>query len=170
MTDACDRFREYCVEGLEPNYEQIEDHLNNSLMLVTALNPIIGYDKAAMVAKTAHSEGPPREAARSRSGFLTGEEFDAAVVPERDDASLAIRRTARSPEVMQRPKAPMTKKPTTSEPTTMRVRRPRPRAIGRGMYHSGSGFNPIQSSTARRRDSRGAFGSAGEGQRASPRR
>ncbi len=82
VTDACDRFREYCVEGLEPNYEQIQVHLNSSLMLVTALNPIIGYDKAAMVAKTAHREGTTLRAAAIALGFLTGEEFDAAVVPE----------------------------------------------------------------------------------------
>ncbi len=82
LTDACDRFREFCVEGLEPDYEQIQNHLNNSLMLVTALNPIIGYDKAAQVAKKAHKErGTLREAAISL-GFLTGEEFDAAVVPD----------------------------------------------------------------------------------------
>jgi fumarate hydratase class II len=49
-------FREFCVEGLEPDYEQIRQHLENSLMLVTALNPIIGYDKAAEVAKKAHKE------------------------------------------------------------------------------------------------------------------
>ena len=82
LTDACDRFREFCVEGLEPDYEQIQNHLNNSLMLVTALNPIIGYDKAAQVAKKAHKErGTLREAAVAL-GFLTGEEFAAAVVPE----------------------------------------------------------------------------------------
>ena len=69
VTDACDRFREYCVEGLEPNYEQIQVHLNSSLMLVTALNPIIGYDKAAMVAKTAHKEAPPCGTRPSRSDF-----------------------------------------------------------------------------------------------------
>jgi fumarate hydratase class II len=82
LTDACDRFREYCVEGLEPNYEQIQVHLNSSLMLVTALNPIIGYDKAAMVAKTAHREGTTLRESAIALGFLTGEEFDAAVVPE----------------------------------------------------------------------------------------
>ncbi|MGA7834645.1 MAG: class II fumarate hydratase [Acidimicrobiales bacterium] len=82
LTDACDRFREFCVEGLEPNYEQIQNHLNNSLMLVTALNPIIGYDKAAMVAKKAHKERSTLREASIALGFLTGEEFDAAVVPE----------------------------------------------------------------------------------------
>jgi fumarate hydratase class II len=82
LTDACDRFREFCVEGLEPNYEAIQNHLNNSLMLVTALNPIIGYDKAAMVAKRAHKEHMTLRESALALGFLTGEEFDAAVVPD----------------------------------------------------------------------------------------
>ena len=56
MTDACRGFREFCVEGLQPDYEQIDQHLRSSLMLVTALNPIIGYDNAAKVAKKAHKE------------------------------------------------------------------------------------------------------------------
>jgi len=70
------------VEGLEPNYDQISHHLNNSLMLVTALNPIIGYDKSAQVAKKAHKEHSTLREAAVSLGFLTGEEFDAAVVPE----------------------------------------------------------------------------------------
>ena len=82
LTDACDRFREFCVEGLEPDYEQIAHHLNNSLMLVTALNPIIGYDKAAKVAKKAHKERTTLREAALALGFLSAEEFDAAVVPE----------------------------------------------------------------------------------------
>ncbi len=82
LTDACDRFREFCVEGLEPDYEQINHHLNNSLMLVTALNPIIGYDKAAKVAKKAHKERTTLREAALSLGFLTPEQFDAAVVPE----------------------------------------------------------------------------------------
>ncbi len=82
LTDACDRFREFCVEGLEPDYEQIKNHLNNSLMLVTALNPIIGYDKAAQVAKKAHKERLTLREAVVELGFMTGEEFDKAVVPE----------------------------------------------------------------------------------------
>jgi fumarate hydratase class II len=81
LTDACDRFREFCVEGLEPDYEQIEHHLNNSLMLVTALNPLIGYDKAAQVAKKAHKERITLKKACLALGFLTSEEFDAAIVP-----------------------------------------------------------------------------------------
>jgi fumarate hydratase class II len=82
LTDACDRFREFCVEGLEPNYEQINHHLNNSLMLVTALAPIIGYDKSAEVAKKAHKDQITLREATMTLGFLSGEEFDAAVVPE----------------------------------------------------------------------------------------
>ena len=82
LTDACDRFREFCVEGLEPDYEQINHHLNNSLMLVAALNPIIGYDKAAKVAKKAHKERTTLREAALSLGFLTPEQFDAAVVPE----------------------------------------------------------------------------------------
>jgi fumarate hydratase class II len=81
LTDACDRFREFCVEGLEPDYEQIEHHLNNSLMLVTALNPLIGYDKAAQVAKKAHKERTTLREAALGLGFLSAEEFDRAIVP-----------------------------------------------------------------------------------------
>ena len=82
LSDACDRFREFCVEGLEPDYEQIDHHLRNSLMLVTALNPIIGYDKAAQVAKKAHKERSTLREAALALGFLSAEQFDAAVVPE----------------------------------------------------------------------------------------
>ena len=82
LTDACDRFREFCVEGLEPDFEQIDHHLRTSLMLVTALNPLIGYDKAAQVAKKAHKERLTLRESVVALGFLTGEEFDAAVVPE----------------------------------------------------------------------------------------
>ncbi len=82
LSDACDRFREFCVEGLEPDLARIAQHLNNSLMLVTALNPIIGYDKAAQVAKKAHKEGTTLREAALALGFLSAEQFDAAVVPE----------------------------------------------------------------------------------------
>jgi len=81
LTDTCDRFREFCVEGLEPNYDQISRHLNDSLMLVTALAPIIGYDKSAEVAKKAHKENITLREATIALGFLNGEEFDGAVVP-----------------------------------------------------------------------------------------
>jgi fumarate hydratase class II len=82
MTDACRAFREFCVEGLQPDYEQIDQHLRSSLMLVTALNPIIGYDNAAKVAKKAHKERKTLREATLELELLTGEEFDAAVRPE----------------------------------------------------------------------------------------
>lgn len=81
LTDACERFREFCVEGLEPDFEQIDHHLTNSLMLVTALNPLIGYDKAARVAKKAHKERLTLRESVLALGYLTGEQFDAAIVP-----------------------------------------------------------------------------------------
>ncbi|HEY1443958.1 MAG TPA: class II fumarate hydratase [Acidimicrobiales bacterium] len=82
LTGACRGFREFCVEGLKPDYEQIDRHLRNSLMLVTALNPIIGYDNAAKVAKKAHNEHTTLREAALELGLLTGEEFDQAVRPE----------------------------------------------------------------------------------------
>jgi fumarate hydratase, class II len=82
MTDACRTFREFAVEGVEPDYEQIERHLRNSLMLVTALNPLIGYDNAAKVAKKAHAEGKTLREAALELGLLSAEDFDAAVRPE----------------------------------------------------------------------------------------
>ena len=82
LTDACRSFREFCAEGLEPDAAQIQRHLENSLMLVTALNPIIGYDKAAEVAKKAHKEGITLRQSALSLGLLTGDQFDAAVRPE----------------------------------------------------------------------------------------
>ncbi|HEY5092707.1 MAG TPA: class II fumarate hydratase [Acidimicrobiales bacterium] len=81
LTDACDRFREFCIEGIEPDVERIAQHLNDSLMLVTALAPSIGYDNAALVAKKAHKEGTTLREAVVALELLSGEEFDAAVVP-----------------------------------------------------------------------------------------
>jgi fumarate hydratase class II len=82
LTDACRGFREFCVEGLAPDYAQIQRHLTNSLMLVTALTPIIGYDKSAEVAKKAQNEGTTLREASLALGYLSAEEFDAAVRPE----------------------------------------------------------------------------------------
>ena len=79
--DACVSFEENCVVGLEPNRERIERQLNDSLMLVTALNTKIGYDKAAKIAKKAYAEGSTLREAGVALGFLTAEEFDAWVVP-----------------------------------------------------------------------------------------
>jgi fumarate hydratase class II len=83
LGDACRSFNEHCVHGLEPNREQIRKHVNNSLMLVTALNPRIGYDKAAKTAKKAHAEGTTLREAAVALGFLSGEEFDVLVRPEK---------------------------------------------------------------------------------------
>ncbi len=82
LTEASAAFTRFCVEGLEPNEARIRQHLENSLMLVTALNPIIGYDKAAEVAKKAHKEGTTLRESALALGYLTGEQFDEAVRPE----------------------------------------------------------------------------------------
>jgi len=82
LTDACRGLREFCVEGLEADLQQIQRHLTNSLMLVTALAPIIGYDKSAEVAKKAHKEGSTLKEAALALGYLSAEQFDAAVRPE----------------------------------------------------------------------------------------
>jgi fumarate hydratase, class II len=82
LADACDSFREHCIEGLEPNLPNIKKHLENSLMLVTALNPVIGYDSAAKIAKAAHANGTTLKEEAVRLGLLTAEKFDAAVKPE----------------------------------------------------------------------------------------
>ena len=75
LSDACSSFTEHLVLGLTINQEQIADYLNNSLMLVTALNPHIGYDKAAKVAKKAYEENTTLEAACVALGFLSSEDF-----------------------------------------------------------------------------------------------
>jgi fumarate hydratase, class II len=80
--DACYGFVEYCISGIELNREQIDDYLKNSLMLVTALNPHIGYDKAAKIAKHAHQKKLSLRQAAVELGFLTGEDFDKFVKPE----------------------------------------------------------------------------------------
>ena len=82
LTDACRNFMEFCVVGIEPNCERIAQYVRDSLMLVTALNPVIGYDKSALIAKKAHKEGTNLREAAVSLGFLTGEEFDAALKPE----------------------------------------------------------------------------------------
>jgi fumarate hydratase class II len=82
LSDAARTFKEFCVDGLRANLDQIDKHLNNSLMLVTALNPVIGYDRAAEVAKKAHKENCTLREAAMELGFMTGEEFDRAVRPE----------------------------------------------------------------------------------------
>lgn len=83
LTDAGRSFTAHAVRGLRPNREQIRRHLEQSLMLVTALSPRIGYDNAAKVAKKAHQEGITLREAAVALGVLTAEEFDQAVRPEK---------------------------------------------------------------------------------------
>lgn len=83
LADACESFTDNCVVGITPNTERIKMHLNNSLMLVTALNPVIGYDNAAKVAKKAHKEGKTLKEAAVELGLLTPEKFDEVVRPEK---------------------------------------------------------------------------------------
>jgi fumarate hydratase class II len=83
ISDACHGFVEYMVKGIELNRERIDWYVKNSLMLVTALTPKIGYDKAAKVAHTAHVENTSLREAALKLGYLTGEEFDQAVRPEK---------------------------------------------------------------------------------------
>ncbi len=82
LSDGCHSFNEFCVKGIEPRREQIDQHLQRSLMLVTALNPYIGYDKAALIAKKAYKEDKSLREAAIELGFVTGEEFDQWVRPE----------------------------------------------------------------------------------------
>ena len=79
--DACKSFEENCAKGIEPNQQLIKRHLDNSLMLVTALNTHIGYDKAAKIAKTAHQNGTTLKEEAVNLGFLTEEQFDEWVDP-----------------------------------------------------------------------------------------
>jgi fumarate hydratase class II len=83
LTDACRSFADNCVVGIEANVERIEQLVNQSLMLVTALNPKIGYDNAAKVAKKAHAEGTSLKEAAVALGLLTPQEFDELVRPEK---------------------------------------------------------------------------------------
>lgn len=80
--DACVSFDEKCAAGIEPNLPMIKQHMENSLMLVTALNPHVGYDNAAKIAKTAHKEGSTLREAAIKLGLVTDEQFTAWVKPE----------------------------------------------------------------------------------------
>ena len=83
LGDACVSFNDRCAVGIEPNYEVIKKHMENSLMLVTALNPHIGYEKAAKIAKTAHKENKTLREVAIELGLVTGEQFDQWVRPEK---------------------------------------------------------------------------------------
>jgi fumarate hydratase class II len=82
LADGCDSFRKNCAVGIEPNRERIQQHLENSLMLVTALNPHIGYDNAAKIAKKAHKEGLTLRQSAEALGLVSAEDFSRFVKPE----------------------------------------------------------------------------------------
>jgi fumarate hydratase class II len=82
LGDACVSFNDHCAVGIEPNYDGIKKHVNNSLMLVTALNPHIGYENAAKIAKKAHKENKSLREVALELGLLTEEQFDNWVRPE----------------------------------------------------------------------------------------
>ena len=88
LGDACKAFNDHCATGIEPNQIRIEQHLNNSLMLVTALNTHIGYENAARIAKKAHAENTTLKEAAVALGILTSEQFDEWVVPSKMTGSL----------------------------------------------------------------------------------
>ena len=81
LGDSCHSFSDNCVRGIAANRERIDKLLNESLMLVTALNPYIGYDKAAKIAKTAHKEGTTLKESAIKLGFLTEKQFNEWVQP-----------------------------------------------------------------------------------------
>ena len=83
IADAVSSFRINCVDGIEANEQRIEDQLNNSLMLVTALNSVVGYYKSAEIAQTAHKDGTTLKEAALKLGYLTAEQFDQAVDPRK---------------------------------------------------------------------------------------
>jgi fumarate hydratase class II len=83
LADACRSFRRNCAEGLQADRARIDELVKKSLMLVTALNPHIGYDKAAVIAKKAHEEGLTLKEAALKSGYVTSEQFDAWIDPSK---------------------------------------------------------------------------------------
>jgi fumarate hydratase class II len=83
LGDACSSFSDNCIAGIQPDYDTIKAHLNNSLMLVTALTPYIGYDNSARIAKKAFKDNITIREAALALGLVTGEEFDAWVVPDK---------------------------------------------------------------------------------------
>ncbi len=82
LSDVCHSFTEHCAEGIDVDRAKVDEYVQNSLMLVTALSPIVGYDKAAQIAHTAHVEHSSLREAAVKLGYLTGDEFDKYVKPE----------------------------------------------------------------------------------------
>ncbi len=83
IADSCESFVDHCVDGIEANTAMIKKHVDNSLMLVTALNPVIGYDNAAKIAKAAHKNGTTLKEEAVKLGLITAEKFDQVVQPEK---------------------------------------------------------------------------------------
>jgi fumarate hydratase class II len=88
LSDGARSFRTHCAVGIEPNMPRIQENLQRSLMLVTALNPHIGYDNAAKIAKTAHKQGKTLKEVAVELGLLTAEQFDQWVRPEKMTGNL----------------------------------------------------------------------------------
>src|SRR5438445_4957671 len=82
LAEGCRSFNEHCAKGIEPNEKRIQENLANSLMLVTALSPHIGYEKAAQIALSAHRQGTSLREAALKLGFVTAEQFEQWVRPE----------------------------------------------------------------------------------------
>ena len=89
LAEAARSFNDRCAAGIEPNEKRIREHLDNSLMLVTALNPHIGYEKAAQIARKAYLEDLPLREAALRLGHVSAAQFDAWVRPEEMTRPLA---------------------------------------------------------------------------------
>ncbi|MBV8478310.1 MAG: class II fumarate hydratase, partial [Acidobacteria bacterium] len=83
LADACHGYVEFMIKGIEVNREKVDWYVKNSLMLVTALTPKIGYDRAAEIAHTAHLAGSSLRDAALKLGYLSGDEFDQLVRPEK---------------------------------------------------------------------------------------
>jgi fumarate hydratase class II len=81
LGDACTKLRRYCIEGIQLNSQQIDTYVNSSLMLVTALSPVIGYDKASVIAHSANDKGTTLREAALASGYISGQDFDRVVNP-----------------------------------------------------------------------------------------
>ena len=90
LADGCDSFHEHCAVGIEPDRERIAEYVQNSLMLVTALNPHIGYDKAAKIAKKAHKENQP-QGGRGRAGLCQPRRFRPIRARRGNDPSMICR-------------------------------------------------------------------------------
>jgi fumarate hydratase class II len=81
LADASTKLRQYCIEGAELNRSQIDTYVNRSLMLVTALSPVIGYDKSSAIAHKANDDGSTLREAALASGYISADEFDRAINP-----------------------------------------------------------------------------------------